>query len=78
MEKLNNYYNYLIANYDPNDSDDKINVVNAKKKMSQVLYDEIKTYVMNEIEEICEKFYQNNPVSYANEYSVAPSSSADG
>lgn len=76
MEKLNNYYNYLIANYDPNDSDDKINVVNAKKKMSQVLYDEIKTYVMNEIEEICEKFYQNNPVSYANEYSVAPSSSA--
>ena len=75
IEKLNNYYNYLIANYNAKGNAEKITVVNSKKNLSQLLYDDIKTFVFNESIEIRDTFYKNNPAIFADEYPVAPSQS---
>lgn len=73
MDKLKNYYNYLIANYNAKNCDVKIASVNSKKELSQKLYNEIRTFTLNEIDRICNTFYRNNPVLFTDEYSIAPS-----
>lgn len=71
--RLNNYYNYLIANYNAKKCDDKIASVHSKKELSQKLYNEIRTFTLNEIDRICNTFYRNNPILFTEEYSVSPS-----